>query len=169
MKKLNLGCGKDIKKGFINLDNVKLKGIDVVTDVNKKLPFKNNEFDFILANDILEHVDDLPKVMKELYRILKPKGVIRIRVPHYLESSAYTDPTHKNFFGHNTFKYFVKGHKNNYYFDFGFRDISIKFEFAHYAFWKYFIGWFANKFPNLYENSFLKIFQPLNLIVTLTK
>ncbi len=30
MKKLNLGCGKDIRKGYINLDLKKLPGVDIV-------------------------------------------------------------------------------------------------------------------------------------------
>ncbi len=168
MKKLNIGCGKDIREGYVNLDIVKLKGVDVVCDINKKLPFKKNHFDEILAMDILEHVDDLPKVMKDLHRILKPKGILKIRVPHFLESSAYNDPTHKNFFAYNTFDFFLNKDEN-FYFDFGFRAIRKKFEFAPYAFWRFFIGPFANKFPNVYENTPLKIFQPLNLRVTLIK
>lgn len=45
MKKLNLGCGKDIKAGYVNLDIVKLDGVYVVWDVNKlPLPFKKEEF-----------------------------------------------------------------------------------------------------------------------------
>lgn len=33
MKRLNLGCGRDIKKGWINLDILKLPGVDVVYDL----------------------------------------------------------------------------------------------------------------------------------------
>ena len=35
IKKLNLGCGLDIKKGYINLDKSKLKGVDVAHDSDK--------------------------------------------------------------------------------------------------------------------------------------
>jgi len=35
MKKLNLGCGNDIKKDYVNLDIAKLQGVNVVWDVNK--------------------------------------------------------------------------------------------------------------------------------------
>ena len=78
MKKLNLGCGKDIKpskEGWINLDNVKLKGVDIVYNINKfPYPFKNNEFDKILCSHILEHVNDIIKTLKELSRITKKGG-----------------------------------------------------------------------------------------------
>jgi hypothetical protein len=44
-KKLHLGCGTNIKKDWINLDFVKLKGVEVVHDLNKfPYPFKDNTF-----------------------------------------------------------------------------------------------------------------------------
>jgi len=67
MKKLNLGCGKDIRKGYINLDLKKLPGVDIVHNINKKFPFKTNSFDEIYASHILEHVDDLIFTMEELH------------------------------------------------------------------------------------------------------
>ena len=64
-KKLNFGCGTRIMKGYVNLDIVKHKGVDVVHDLNKfPYPFKNGEFDEIYARFILEHLGDLVKVMR---------------------------------------------------------------------------------------------------------
>ena len=46
--KLNIGCGKKILNGYINLDVVKLPGVDIVHDLNKyPWPFKDNYFDEI--------------------------------------------------------------------------------------------------------------------------
>jgi predicted SAM-dependent methyltransferase len=48
MNKLNLGCGKDIRKGWTNLDCVNLPGVDIVHNINYlPLPFNDNEFDEI--------------------------------------------------------------------------------------------------------------------------
>ena len=60
MKKLNLGSGEDIKKDYVNLDAVKLKGVDIVYNLNKyPWPLKDNEFDFIYCNNVLEHLDSI--------------------------------------------------------------------------------------------------------------
>src|SRR3989344_2394548 len=103
MKKLNLGSGRDIKKGYINLDLHKLDGVDVVWDIEKlPLPFKDGEFDEILCQDILEHVEYIP-VLRELHRILKPRGRLLNRVPHFTSRNNFGDPTHRRMFSIKTF------------------------------------------------------------------
>jgi SAM-dependent methyltransferase len=106
-KKLNLGCGRDILKDYINLDIVKLPGIDIIHDLNKiPYPFKDNEFNEIYCNHVLEHVDDLIKTMEELKRISKPNAIIIIKGPHFSCGINYRDPTHKRAFSYFTFNYF---------------------------------------------------------------
>lgn len=112
MKKiLELGSGKHPykpKKGeeVIHLDIVKLPHIEVVHDLNKfPWPFEDDEFDEIIANNVLEHLNDIVKVMKEIWRILKPKGILKARVPYFAHPNAFTDPTHKQFFTLHTFDY----------------------------------------------------------------
>jgi len=46
---------------------------------------------------VLEHLDDVVKVIEECYRILKPKGILDIYVPYYKSKKAFRDPTHKHF------------------------------------------------------------------------
>ena len=57
MRRLNLGCGRKIFKNSVNLDRVKLDGVDVVHDLNKfPYPFKDESFDEIKALAVLEHL-----------------------------------------------------------------------------------------------------------------
>src|SRR3989344_3463022 len=73
IKKLNFGCGPEIMKGYVNMDILKLQGVDVVHNFNKfPYPFKDNEFDEIYTSHVLEHLDDLIKVMTE-FKIIKRK------------------------------------------------------------------------------------------------
>ena len=109
MRKLNLGCGRDIKEGYINLDSLNLPKVDQVHDLNEfPYPFEENHFEEIYADNILEHLDDLVKVMEELYRILKPGGKLIAIVPYFSSAGAFQDPTHKRFFGLRTMNYFSK-------------------------------------------------------------
>ena len=117
IKKLNFGCGHDIKKGWINSDISKFKGVDKVFNFNIfPYPFKKNEFNEIYADNILEHLDDITHVMKELHRISKPNGLLRIIVPYYNCFGAYNDITHKHYFSHLSFEPFYKSNTRGNYF-----------------------------------------------------
>ena len=95
MKRLNLGSGTDIREGWINLDRSALPGVDVVHDVEElPLPFPSDSFDYVLCQDVLEHVDYIP-LLRDIWRILRIGGTLHIRVPHFTSSYAYGDPTHK--------------------------------------------------------------------------
>jgi SAM-dependent methyltransferase len=70
---------------------------DVLADICK-LPFADNEFDFILCNHVLEHIPDDYKAMQEVYRVLKPGGTAILQIPLEndrnltFEDNAITDP-----------------------------------------------------------------------------
>lgn len=56
---------------------------DVKADICD-LPFKDNEFDIILCNHVLEHIPDDTKAMQELFRIMKPGGYGVFQIPQDL-------------------------------------------------------------------------------------
>lgn len=76
--KINLGCGKRVQKGFINVDNYIEplgKGFEFKkADLTKKLPFKDEYADYIIMIDVIEHIPILQVegVLKEVYRVMKP-------------------------------------------------------------------------------------------------
>ena len=49
----------------------------------KKLPFKDNTFDFIVCSEVLEHIIDYHSALSEINRILKPQGKLAISVPKF--------------------------------------------------------------------------------------
>ena len=105
--KLNLGCGRNIRAGYVNLDKVELDGVDVVHDLNTfPYPFDDNRFDEIYCSHVLEHVNDLVKVVEELHRITKLYGRIKVIAPYFASQGAFNDPTHNIFFTYRTFKFF---------------------------------------------------------------
>lgn len=116
MSKINLGCGKDHKKGYINIDISSQVKPDKVVDLEKaKLPFKDDSVEEIISNHVLEHINNFVPLMHELHRICKEGAIIKIRVPFYNSPEQYTDPTHVRFFSPFTFNYFdTKSNINMY-------------------------------------------------------
>lgn len=103
--KLNLGCGKDIKSGYINVDIDDKHNPDVVHDLNvMPWPWEDNSIEQIMALDILEHVDDLVKIMDEMQRVIQPEGVLYIRGPS--PDFIWDDVTHKRAFKLMSFDHF---------------------------------------------------------------
>ena len=95
IKMLDLGCGRRKVRGCIGIDILPDSDADVIHDLNEvPYPFEDNLFDVIYANDCLEHLDDVIKVMEELYRIAKPKAKIFISVPHFSSHNFYLGSCH---------------------------------------------------------------------------
>ena len=53
---------------------------DIIGDITK-LNFKNNTFDLIICNHVLEHIIDDRTAMNEIYRVLKKDGIGILQVP----------------------------------------------------------------------------------------
>jgi SAM-dependent methyltransferase len=120
--KINLGCGQKYLAGYINTDVLPRVKADRHFDLNLvPYPFESGSAEEIFMDNVLEHLDDIPKVMAELHRILKPGGRLRILVPYGKTDWAMQDPTHKHFFTENSLNYFVEGHPYNFYTDIRFK------------------------------------------------
>ncbi len=103
---LDLGCGEGV---FGKLFYIKGK-IDVGLDVDpkvakiagesgvykeivispaKKIPFKDNSFNTVFSNSVLEHIEDLKPVFDEVYRVLKKNGRFIFIVPDKTASDYF--------------------------------------------------------------------------------
>jgi len=159
MKRLNLGCGVYIRKGWINLDSHDKCGADVVWDLNKlPLPFKDDEFDYIYCSHVLEDFIDPIPIMDEMIRITKPNGLIEIRVPN--ETYGWSSLHHKRCFNIQALKDFVKSEH------YGIKKRNIEIiEYNYYSEGNWYFKicvFFANLFGNrLIDYTFLKILFPL--------
>ncbi len=52
----------------------------IKTDI-RNMPFTSENFDFLMCNHVLEHIDDDKKAMQEIYRVLKKGGKAILQVP----------------------------------------------------------------------------------------
>ncbi len=68
--------------GTSKIEYLKSKNINAYRGTVEKTPFKSDYMDIVIATEILEHVYNPLEVIKEIYRILKPKGKCYISVPY---------------------------------------------------------------------------------------
>ncbi len=96
---LEIGSGQGFNTSFLSRKN-QVVGIDMSKEdvrISKKryphgtfivmnaenMSFKDNSFDSVYAMDILEHVDNLGKVINEVHRVLKPCGTFIVNIPYH--------------------------------------------------------------------------------------
>ena len=87
--------GLDIDSGAIR--DAKKYEIAQLGDLTKKLPYKSNFFGGVLAKDILEHLIEPEKIVREIKRVLKTNGIVLAEVPSP-GKKFYDDYTHKRAF-----------------------------------------------------------------------
>ena len=70
-------------------------------------PFKEDQFELVVADGILEHFtgEQIPKIIKELHRVMKSNSKLIIKTPHYSNATGLTMMDHRNFFGVETFHF----------------------------------------------------------------
>ena len=97
MVKLDLGCGKNKKAGFIGVDSIQFEGVDVVHDLRNPWPWKDGEVEQVHCSHFVEHLTGMERIdfFNELFRVLKPGGQATIITPHWSNDCAYGDPTHQ--------------------------------------------------------------------------
>ncbi|MEM5793516.1 MAG: methyltransferase domain-containing protein [Candidatus Aenigmatarchaeota archaeon] len=108
MKILDLGCGKNKFEGAIGIDFCKDTKADIVHDVNVfPYPFEDDTFDKVIMNHIIEHLDNIVRVMEEVHRISKPDAEVYIKKPHFSCRDSWRNPTHKHHLAIDSFDYFT--------------------------------------------------------------
>jgi predicted SAM-dependent methyltransferase len=80
--KLNLGCGTDIRPGFINIDIQEFPGVTKICDAIALSEFENDSVDFIVAQHLLEYIPrkHILSALAEWFRVLKKNAPLEIRI-----------------------------------------------------------------------------------------
>jgi len=132
--RINLGSGKDYKPGWLNIDVLDRAQPDLVLDLGRPvswpvqaqtpyagpLRLEAGSADLIYANNVLEHVPDLPELMGNCLKLLKTGGKFLLEVPYEHAATAWQDPTHL-------------------------RALNEK-SWLYYTDWFWYLGWFEHRF-----------------------
>ncbi len=130
--KLNLGCGADLRKGYLNVDFAAPRSYEHFKDNGYDLefmaydlettpwPWVEGEVDEILALNVLEHINRFDAVWHEIHRILKPGGRIKIEVVY---KNTY-DPFHHSLWNKESIRYLTNGYATKASPDHAFRRVD---------------------------------------------
>jgi len=160
---LDFGCGLRKRPGAIGIDVNPRSSADIIHDLNQfPYPFSDNCFDEIFCDNVIEHLDNVVRVMEELLRIAKPSAEVIVIVPFYPHRQAHTDPTHKHYFGIHSFDYFIEGtaYAGFQYSKTKYEMLSVEFDRGvnHVHWFDRLLASFANKHKEMYENRLSNIF-----------
>lgn len=120
-KKFNLGSGRLFLEDHFNVDVLPHRGPDLLCDMSVPFPFgkplqtkrfgeikiQPGDFDYIIADNVMEHVPDLITTMTNCIDLLRIGGELVIQVPYDLSHGAWQDPTHVRAFNENSWGYFT--------------------------------------------------------------
>lgn len=121
-KKLNFGSGKSWKEDMFNVDILAERGPDMTFDLSHAFPFDKplstkrfgetviprGYFDYILADNVLEHIPDLIPAITNCLDLLAIGGTLEAIVPYDLSYGAWQDPTHVRAFNEQSWLYYTE-------------------------------------------------------------
>ena len=143
---LEIGCWKGFFVGWLHENFPKSKyswdywGIDIVEPHDRRrdyphlimnaevLEFEANTFDVVIMIEVLEHIVDYVRALREVYRVLRPKGMVFIQSVICNDPCALTDKTHYHVLHPVTLSRLLK--------HLGFKDIEYKLN-GNFAIWGY--------------------------------
>ena len=105
--KLNIGCGNKTVEGYVGVDKYQCDAADYVCDVeNERLPFDDASVEAVIMDNVVEHFQDIPKVISELVRVCWVLALFTIITPHFTSMSSWIDPTHVHHLSYFSFDHF---------------------------------------------------------------
>jgi predicted SAM-dependent methyltransferase len=98
MRKLQLGCGRNILEGWLNTDLCPCHEEVVFLDASQPFPIGDETFDFVFSEHLIEHltVSQGRSMLRECCRILRPGGAIRVATPDLRKIVGLLDPGPSN-------------------------------------------------------------------------
>lgn len=173
-KILDLACGRGEYSEIFLENGMEVEKIDkdpvaaelndkvLIADIDKGLPYSDNEFDWIFAKHIIEHVNDAEHLLKESYRVLKPGGKLLVMTQDWFF-------TYRIFFSNYEHKRpFTKDALKLVYTAYNFKDIHIENFYQLPFTWRYpylrILPCLLRKFAPYSTNKLIKYSKKIQLL-----
>jgi len=104
---INLGSGGEKLQGAVNVDSSAASAPDVLHDLDAfPWPFEDGAFDTAIMYDVIEHLAKPIRAIEEVWRILAPGGILKIRTPSFQHENSWIDLTHVHHLHPKSLDYF---------------------------------------------------------------
>ncbi|WP_051217598.1 methyltransferase domain-containing protein [Paenibacillus assamensis] len=100
--RIDLGCGRNKHSHCIGIDKHPYEDVDLVHDLNDGIPFPSNHVQFVMASHVLQYVNDLTYIMREIYRVSQDRALVCLVVPYAHVSSHVTHPHYLHLFNEHS-------------------------------------------------------------------
>jgi SAM-dependent methyltransferase len=104
--------------------------------------------------------------MREIHRVTRPGGTVKIVVPHFSSANAFTDPTHRSFFGFRSLDYVTGAIIHDHYTSIRFRMLRREIVFQR-SVGNRVVRRLANRWPESYERRWAWVFPAWFLVFEL--
>jgi SAM-dependent methyltransferase len=97
-------------RGWVNVDIQPGPGVDVVTDLEEKLPWEDETVEEVLCVHTIEHIHNVKPFMQELHRVCKADARAVFKVPYGTSDDADADPDHVRRYLWSSWGYYGQPH-----------------------------------------------------------
>jgi SAM-dependent methyltransferase len=111
--KLDLGCGNKRRPGYVGFDRHPCEAASVLGEL-LHLPFKDDCAEELFLDNVIEHVLDIPALMREVLRVAAPGARIVVLTPHFSAVASWRDPTHVHHLSYFSMDHFEKPSTSHY-------------------------------------------------------
>jgi hypothetical protein len=158
--RLDLGCGTKHRPGWLGVDRNVCPAVRVVGEVSR-LPFADAVADEIWLDNVIEHVLDIPALMREVARVGRSGCRVHVLTPHFSSIASWRDPTHVHHLSFFSMEHFEKP-ATRHYAGGGFAVRARELKFSRSLF-----GWIGQAIfalsPEVYEKHFCFVFRARTL------
>jgi SAM-dependent methyltransferase len=76
-------AGIDLPLTQLSLNKTKFPGNYYICGDARSLPFKRRTYDYVVCSEVIEHISERAQVLEELWRVLKPEGMLILSTPNW--------------------------------------------------------------------------------------